>query len=481
MTMFSDKDIKQINEHGLSLQNIEQQLSDFSNGFPFADIVRPATINDGILECDNINQFIKIYDEEKQNYKITKFVPASGAATRMFKDLFEFRNTDNKNDTVTRVTDNINRFAFYDKLKQFLPESPSARDIISAMLDTDKLNLGALPKALIDFHKYENETRTAAHEHLIEGAEYAESNGTVDIHFTLSPEHQKKFDELMAKIIPDTEKKFNVKFNITTSVQKPCTDTIAVNFDNTPFRDDNGKLVFRPAGHGALIENLNEIDSDIIFIKNIDNITNDAKRTDTITYKKLLAGILISIQKRIFKFMNDLNSDNYDETELRNFIQHELNEPLTQAPLSKDDFIKILNRPIRICGVVKNTGAPGGGPFWVHDSDANRDTLQITESSQIAPANRNIIEKSTHFNPVDLVCGVRDWQGKKFDLTKFIDPKTGFISEKSQNGHPLRAMERPGLWNGAMAYWHTIFVSVPNTTFTPVKKVSDLLDPAHTE
>ena len=483
MTMFSDNDIKQINEHGLTVHDIEKQLSDFTNGFPFSNIVRPATINDGIFEYDSnsINSFIKLYDVEKQNYKITKFVPASGAATRMFKDLFDFLNTGNINDTVTRVVDNIKRFAFYDDLKKFLPENPSARDIISAMLDADKLNMGALPKALIEFHKYNNETRTAAHEHLIEGVLYAKSNGTVDIHFTLSPEHQNKFNALMTKIIPDTEKQFNVKFNITTSVQKPNTDTIAVNFDNTPFRNDNGNLVFRPAGHGALIENLNEIDSDIIFIKNIDNITNDAERTDTITYKKVLAGVLINIQKRIFKFMSDLNSNNYDETELRNFIQNELNEPLPATTLSKEDFTKILNRPVRVCGVVKNTGAPGGGPFWVHDSDANRDTLQITESSQIAPENRDIMEKSTHFNPVDLVCGVRDWQGKKFDLTQFIDPKTGFISEKSQNGHPLRAMERPGLWNGAMAYWHTIFVSVPNTTFTPVKKVSDLLDPAHIE
>lgn len=481
--MFSENDIKQITERGLTVANIEQQLNDFKTGFPFANIVRPATLNDGILQpdTDSFATFTNIYDNEKQNYNITKFVPASGAATRMFKDLFDFLNTGNTNDTVERVVANINRFAFYDELKKFLPDTPTAHDIISAMLDTDKLNLGTLPKALIAFHKYNDDIRTAAHEHLIEGIQYAKSNDIVNIHFTLSPEHQNKFNELMTKIIPDTEKKFNVKFNITTSIQKPNTDTIAVNFDNTPFRDTDGKLVFRPAGHGALIENLNEIDSDIIFIKNIDNITNDKHRTDTIAYKKLLAGILISIQKHIFKFMHDLDSNNYDETELRKFIQNELNEPLPTKEISRDEFIKILNRPIRVCGVVKNTGEPGGGPFWVHDHDTNRDTLQITESSQIAPNNRDIMAKSTHFNPVDLVCGVRDWQGKKFNLTQFIDPKTGFISEKSSNGRPLRAMERPGLWNGAMAHWHTIFVVIPNTTFTPVKKVSDLLAPAHTE
>jgi len=481
--MFSENDIKQITEHGLTIADIKQQLNDFQTGFPFANIVRPATLNDGILQPDpdSFATFIKTYDDEKQNYKITKFVPASGAATRMFKDLFDFLNTGNTNDTTNKVVANINRFAFYDELKKYLPDTPTAHDIISAMLDTNKLNMGALPKALIAFHKYNDGARTAAHEHLIEGAEYAASNGTVNIHYTLSPEHQTKFNELMTKIIPDSEKKFNVKFNITTSIQNPGSDTIAVNFDNTPFRDDNGNLVFRPAGHGALIENLNKIDSDIIFIKNIDNITNDAHRDDTIAYKKLLAGILISIQKRIFQFMHDLDSDNYNETELRNFIQNDLNEPLPNGNISREKFIEILNRPIRVCGVVKNTGEPGGGPFWVHDNTTDRDTLQITESSQIAPNARDIMTQSTHFNPVDLVCGVRDWCGNKFDLTKFIDTKTGFISEKSSNGRPLRAMERPGLWNGAMAHWHTIFVVTPNTTFTPVKKVSDLLSPAHTE
>ena len=482
MNKFSEQDIKQITEHGLSLENIEQQLHDFEYGFPFAHIIRPATINDGILQfdSDSTDSFIEIYDNEKQNYKITKFVPASGAATRMFKDLFEFLSNGNTNDTVNKVVSNINRFAFYDELKKFLPENPSAHDIVSAMLDSDKLNMGALPKALIAFHKYKNETRTAAHEHLIEGAEYAESNGVVNIHFTLSPEHKNKFNDLMSRIVPVLENKLNIKFNITTSIQKTGTDTIAANFDNTPFRDNNGKLVFRPAGHGALIENLNEIDSDIVFIKNIDNITNDNNRNDTIIYKKLLAGILIDVQKQIFQFIQDINNNKFNESELRKFITQTLCHNLPEHKISNDEYIQILNRPIRVCGVVKNTGAPGGGPFWVNDAQ-NGISLQITESSQIAPENRDIMEKSTHFNPVDLVCGIRDWQGKKFDLTQFIDAKTGFISEKSYAGKPLRAMERPGLWNGAMAYWHTIFVQVPNTTFTPVKKVSDLLNPSHIE
>jgi len=482
MATFSADDIKQITEHNLSILDIEKQLHNFEQGFPFANIIRPATINDGIFKYDSntISKFTKIYDNEKQNYNITKFVPASGAATRMFKDLFDFLSTNVKNTTTDTVVNNITKFAFYDDLQEFLPTVPKPRDIISAILDNDKLNLGALPKALIKFHKYNNETRTAAHEHLIEGAAYAESNGIVNIHFTISPEHRNKFNELMNQIIPIAEQKFGIKFNITTSTQNPGTDTIAVNFDNTPFRDNNGKLVFRPAGHGALIENLNKIDSDIIFIKNIDNITNDNNRTDTIIYKKLLGGVLIDIQKQVFKFIQDLNNNNFDEIELRKFIQTTLNKTLPNRTITRNEFIEILNRPIRICGVVENTGAPGGGPFWVHDEQFG-DTLQITESSQIAPEKRDIMAQSTHFNPVDLVCGVYDWQHNKFDLTKFIDINTGFISEKSFAGKPLRAMEAPGLWNGAMAYWNTIFVEVPNTTFTPVKKVSDLLDIAHTE
>ena len=476
---FTDKDLQQITNHGLTVAQIEKQLDNFASGFPYSCIVRPATIGDGIYEYNapEIESFINLYDAERNNIRITKFVPASGAATRMFRDLFEFLSTNKSNATTDKVVQNIEKFAFYDDLKNFLPDNPSPHDIVSGMLDNDKLNLGALPKALIKFHKYKNYSRTAAHEHLIEGAQYAESNGVVNIHFTLSPEHIEKFDNLMSQIIPDTEQKFNVHFNITKSIQNPNTDTIAVNMDNSPFRDNNGNLVFRPAGHGALIENLNKIDSDLIFIKNIDNITNDNARADTVQYKKLLGGVLISIQKQIFKFMAQLQSGNYDENKLREFIKTKLNTDIpTNA--TRDDFIQILNRPLRVCGMVKNTGAPGGGPFWVRDKNGFN-TLQITESSQIAPESRDIMNKSTHFNPVDLVCGTRDWTGKKFDLNNFIDHNTGFISTKSLNGRDLRAMERPGLWNGAMAKWHTIFVSVPNTTFTPVKQVSDLLDMAH--
>jgi hypothetical protein len=482
MTDFTNSEIKQIQSHGLTLSQIEQQITDFKTGFPFANIVHPATINDGINQYDeiSIDEFIKNYDANKQNYHITKFVPASGAATRMFRDLFDFLSSGTPNTTTNTVVCNIKRFAFYDEIKKFLPSTPTAHDIISAILDANKSNMGTLPKALISFHKYNNEIRTAAHEHLIEGAEYAQSNNIVNIHFTLSPEHQTKFDDLMKKIVPDTEQKYGIKINITTSNQIPQTDTIAVNYDNTPFHDDNGNLVFRPAGHGALIDNLNKIDSDIIFIKNIDNITNDSHRTDTIKYKKLLAGILIDTQQRLFEFMRALVNDNYNEQDLRTFITQKLNTPIPTNAISRDEFIQILNRPIRVCGVVKNTGAPGGGPFWTLN-DNGYESLQIIESSQIAPESRDIMNKSTHFNPVDLVCGIRDWQGKKFDLTRFIDEKTGFISDKSYAGKPLRAMEKPGLWNGAMAYWHTIFVNVPNSTFTPVKQVSDLLAPAHTE
>ena len=306
---FTDKDLQQITNHGLTVAQIEKQLDNFASGFPYSNIVRPATIGDGIYEYNapEIESFINLYDAERNNIRITKFVPASGAATRMFRDLFEFLSTNKSNATTDKVVQNIEKFAFYDDLKNFLPDNPTPHDIVSGILDNDKLNLGALPKALIKFHKYENYSRTAAHEHLIEGAQYAESNGVVNIHFTLSPEHIEKFDILMSQIIPDTEQKFNVHFNITKSIQNPNTDIIAVNMDNSPFRDNNGNLVFRPAGHGALIENLNKIDSDLIFIKNIDNITNDNARADTVQYKKLLGGVLISIQKQIFNLWPSCN------------------------------------------------------------------------------------------------------------------------------------------------------------------------------
>lgn len=477
---FSDNDLQQIKSHGLNIDDINQQLQDFKNGFPFSDIVKPAVVGDGIMIVDDnkYNEMANAYDNYTKTHKIVKFVPASGAATRMFKDLFDFMKTNNMNDATKTTIENIEKFAFWDELKKYLPEKFTAMDIVKNLLTESGLNYGNTPKGLILFHKYVDGTKTPVAEHLTEGAQYASSNNTVNIHFTVSHEHKQAFTELLNIIVPQYEKKYNLKYNIEMSEQKPSTDTIAVNMDNTLFRNTDGSLLFRPSGHGALIENLNDIDADLIFIKNIDNVTPDDLRNDTIKYKKILAAVLISLQQKIFQFIRDIDNNTANIDIMHEFITNELGVKL-QNRLSSNEYREILNRPLRVCGMVKNTGAPGGGPFWVQSSNGTIN-LQIVESSQIAPKSKDIMNKSEYFNPVDLVCGVRDCNGNKFDLTQYIDKNTGFISEKSQNGTPLRAMERPGLWNGAMANWNTVFVAVPATTFTPVKVVSDLLNSSHT-
>lgn len=477
MTEFSTPDTEQIKSHGLTPDIVAQQLADFVCGFPYANITRPATVGDGITELSDpdIARYAEKYTAAQATKKIVKFVPASGAATRMFRDLFEFLNTGTMNDVTRRVLDNLDKFAFWDDLRQFLPDTPTDRDKIACMLTNAGLDYGNLPKGLIAFHKYDTYSRTALEEHLVEGAQYAAANGTVHIHFTVSPEHLAGFRALLARAVPEYSARYGVKYDITMSNQSTSTDTIAVNPDNTPFRTDDGRLLFRPAGHGALIENLNNIDADIVFIKNIDNVTTDELRGDTIKYKHVLAGLLLSLQARAFEYLNNFVA--YDLNEIRTFIKNDLCVR-TSDDAPAEMLRQILNRPIRVCGMIKNIGAPGGGPFWVRDEHGT-ESLQIVESSQIAPDARDIMNASSHFNPVDLVCGTRDAHGKPFDLTAFVDHKAGFISEKSYGGHALRAMERPGLWNGAMAHWNTVFVAVPASTFTPVKVVTDLLSSSH--
>ena len=477
MTEFSTPDTEQIKTHGLTPEIVAQQLADFVCGFPYANITRPATVGNGIIELSDIDitRYAEKYTAAQATKKIVKFVPASGAATRMFRDLFEFLNTGTMNDVTRRVLDNLDKFAFWDDLRQFLPDTPTDRDKIACMLTNAGLDYGNLPKGLIAFHKYDTYSRTALEEHLVEGAQYAAANGTVHIHFTVSPEHLAGFRALLARAVPEYSARYGVKYDITMSNQSTSTDTIAVNPDNTPFRTDDGRLLFRPAGHGALIENLNNIDADIVFIKNIDNVTTDELRGDTIKYKHVLAGLLLSLQARAFEYLNNFVA--YDLNEIRTFIKNDLCVR-TSDDAPAEMLRQILNRPIRVCGMIKNIGAPGGGPFWVRDEHGT-ESLQIVESSQIAPDARDIMNASSHFNPVDLVCGTRDVHGKPFDLTAFVDHKAGFISEKSYGGHALRAMERPGLWNGAMAHWNTVFVAVPASTFTPVKVVTDLLSSLH--
>lgn len=477
--MFSDKDIQQIISHELNIDEINRQIEKFKSGFPFMNIVKPATSKDGVKIFDEteIEKYGKIYDEYSLSHNIVKFVPASGAATRMFKDLFAFVSSFEHNEVSKTVIQHITEFAFYDELKKYLPENADDIEIAKYILSNIGLNYGNLPKGLLLFHKYGNHARTPVEEHLCESAQYASSNGVANLHFTISPEHRNAFNELLNRVVKQYESKYGIKYNISLSEQSKTTDTIAVTTDNSIFRNDDGSLLFRPSGHGALIKNLDSINADIIFIKNIDNITIENLRDETIKYKKLLAGVLVSLQSQIFDLLNKIDNNETDIETVHNFISNNIGIKIPHT-LSMPEYKNILNRPVRVCGVVRNTGAPGGGPFYVEHKNGIID-LQIVESSQIAPESKNIMQDSEYFNPVDLVCGVKNYKGEKFDLTKYIDEDTGFISDKTKDGKPLKAMERPGLWNGAMSDWNTVFVAVAPSTFTPVKVVSDLLSPAH--
>ena len=465
-------------EHGLTPAALETQLKNFREGFPFLPVTRAASCGDGIrvLDAAGIEQAAARYDRAKESLRVVKFVPASGAATRMFKDLFEFVREGRRTAVVGELLANRRRFAFWPELRTIIGDDADELRTVENIV-AEGLRYGETPKGLVSFHRYGDEVRKAVEEHLVEGAQYAAVGGEVKIHFTVSPEHLTRFEALLAEKIPGYESRFGVKYRISFSVQDPSTDTLAVNPDCTPFRRADGRLLFRPAGHGALIGNLGKIDADIVFVKNIDNVTTDARRGDTVLYKKALAGVLLALQERIFEYLMALEVPGAELEPIAAFIENELCVKLPKdygTPLLR----RVLNRPIRVCGMVRNEGEPGGGPFWAVNDDGT-ESLQIAESSQIAPADRPLMQRATHFNPVDLVCGVRNVRGEKFDLRRYTDPQTGFISSKSYAGRELRAQELPGLWNGAMARWNTVFVDVPVTTFSPVKVVLDLLRPQH--
>ena len=465
-------------EHGLTPAALETQLKNFREGFPFLPVTRAASCGDGIrvLDAAGIEQAAARYDRAKESLRVVKFVPASGAATRMFKDLFEFVREGRRTAVVGELLANRRRFAFWPELRTIVGDDADELRTVENIV-AEGLRYGETPKGLVSFHRYGDEVRKAVEEHLVEGAQYAAAGGEVKIHFTVSPEHLTRFEALLAEKIPGYESRFGVKYRISFSVQDPSTDTLAVNPDCTPFRRADGRLLFRPAGHGALIGNLGKIDADIVFVKNIDNVTTDARRGDTVLYKKALAGVLLALQERIFEYLTALEVPGAELEPIAAFIENELCVKLPKdygTPLLR----RVLNRPIRVCGMVRNEGEPGGGPFWVAGADG-LETLQIAESNQIAPEKRKLMRSATHFNPVDLVCSFRTSKGGRFDLREFVDPATGFISRKSDGGRELLAQELPGLWNGAMARWNTVFVEVPITTFSPVKVVTDLLRPEH--
>ena len=504
--MLSQEDLKQIAAKGMTAEQIETQLKQFKTGFPFLKLEAAASISQGIISpnTDERSDFEKKWNDYKaEGHKIVKFVPASGAASRMFKDMFTFLTSDYDTPTTDfekHYFNNIEKFAFYDALddiclknekkgiKELISEN-NYKAVVSNMLESKGLNYGQLPKGMLIFHKYDDGARTPMEEHLVEGALYAASNGEANVHFTVSNEHMEFFEKKVSQQSDKYAKKYNIKYNITFSEQKSSTDTIAANADNTPFRTTDGRLLFRPGGHGALIENLNDIDADVIFIKNIDNVVPDRLKADTIEYKQVIAGILVSLQKKVFEHLNTLDSGKYNHEKLEEiirFVQQELCCRKSDIKHLEDTELVIylkekLNRPIRVCGVVKNVGEPGGGPFLTYNQDGTV-SLQILESSQIDKNNQEYMKMfttGTHFNPVDLVCAVKDYKGKSFNLPDFVDKATGFISSKSKDGKELKALELPGLWNGAMSDWNTIFVEVPLSTFNPVKTVNDLLREQH--
>lgn len=495
----------QIEAQGMNPQTVAQQIEHFTNGFPFLDITAPATPGDGIrvLSENELSHFLDTYPAKASKIDVVKFVPASGAASRMFKDLYGFLegNGDiSSNPFIQKFMNNIEKFAFKKDLDEALREQGTSiaqcldtkdyKQILATLLQEPGLGYGTLPKGLLRFHAYSDENRTPAYEHLIEGLEYALGNGnTVQIHFTVSPEHEEKFRKEISTIVPQLEKQYGSKFSISYSQQKKSTDTIAVNTDNSPFMEEDDTILFRPAGHGALLENLNEISADLIFIKNIDNVVPDRLKEETKKYKMAIGGLLLEVQEKVFKAVEALerNPDSQAVKLAEKVLVEDLGVKVPEnftsiSSETKASFLKEkLNRPIRVCGMVKNTGEPGGGPFWVREKDGFQ-SLQILETAQIDLEDADSkahMDNATHFNPVDLVCGTRDYQGNPFDLLKFRDMMTGFITEKSKSGKELKALELPGLWNGAMAGWNTIFVEVPLITFNPVKTVNDLLRDEH--
>ena len=511
----TDQDILQIEKKGLTVDKVNAQIEVFKKGIPFTNLVSAATIGNGILNPDVEEQanYVSFFDTKKSEVSIVKFTPASGAATRMFKFLFQF--LDEYNPEIGSINAFINRnkakelslffvglekFPFYaeviEKAKQLYPNFDSLNDsqqkliFIKTMLDEDKLNFSFYPKGLLPFHKYREHNATAFEEHLFEAALYCASNGKARLHFTISEKHEDKFVEEFQRIEKVVERKKNTQFDIVFSYQKESTDTIAVTKNNEPFRQEDGSLLFRPSGHGALLDNLNDIDADIIFVKNIDNVVVFKYENEVAYYKKMLGGILLSVQEQAFQYAERLELRTVTDTEITeitNFLKTKLNVVFSSEYDKYSKKYKIeylmekLNRPIRVCGMVKNEGEPGGGPFWTKDQ-ADNISLQIVESAQIDKnirAQKNILKNATHFNPVDIVCGVKNYKGQKYDLHEYVDHNTAFISMKTKTGKDLKALELPGLWNGSMAFWNTIFVEVPLITFNPVKTVNDLLKPAH--
>lgn len=516
--IFSEGDVKQIRSRGITPEAVKAQVEAFKKGFPAVRLNRPCKIGDGIVVIDEsgLERLAHVYTQAASAGRAMKFVPASGAASRMWKPLLSFyssydcsdiqhiasqaENGDSDSKSFLQFISNIKSFAFYENLKSavskdghnidLLISDGRYRDILEYLLTSRGLDYSNLTKGLIQFHRYSDRSRTPFEEHLVEVDAYVKDGENIArLHFTISPEHEEAVKNHIEEV-RDRYERAGVKYEIAFSYQKPSTDTIAVDLENKPFRDSDGNLLFRPGGHGALLENLNELEGDIIFIKNIDNVVPDRLKGETYLYKKALGGLLVDLQNQTFSYLEQLSKGDIGElliSEILGFAQSILSiiPPEHIAWGSREEKADFLfsrfNRPLRVCGIVKNQGEPGGGPFWVENADGTA-SIQIVESSQVdmkSEGQKAIWESSTHFNPVDIVCSVRDYSGKPFNLMNFTDPETGFISTKSYEGRELKALELPGLWNGGMADWNTVFVEVPIITFNPVKTLFDLLRREH--
>jgi len=512
---FSEIDILQIEDKGLSTQEVERQIQIFDRGNIKVDIQQAATVGNGILACsvEEQKKFIQTFEDRKDQLDLLKFVPASGAATRMFKAFHNFADEfdpeeeslrdylDRKEDKSLQLFfEKVENLPFYkEALKKAEENHPDFSEksnddqhliLVKTMLYKEGLGLSDLPKGLVPFHAYSDYTATAFEEHLHSAAKYLSVKGVAKLHFTVSKGDKEKFEEEFENIRGRVEEKSDSKFEITYSYQDPKTDTIAVDKDNKPFRDENDRIFFRPGGHGALIENLNQQEADIIFIKNIDNVVVAANLPKVVEMKKMLGGKLLALQEQVFEYMQNLDGGNNSEAkldEISDFLENELFVKVTTtfAKFTGEEktqyLCKKLDRPLRVCGMVKNEGEPGGGPFLVKNEDGEI-SLQIIEGAQIDKDNSEqikILNDSTHFNPVDIACSLKNHKGESFDLHNYVDENMSFIADKTKDGKPLKALERPGLWNGGMAYWNTVFVEVPVETFNPVKTVADLLKPSH--
>ncbi len=514
--MFTQEDIDLAASRGITEGDLLEQLEIFRRGTPYVRLLRPCIAGDGILKIEDSekSELVEMYEEAASQGRLTKFIPASGAATRMFKNLAWFccqspevdlivlkkkHPQDEKIRAIWEVVENIRHFAFFEDLEGVMAkdglniekvlESGDFQTLFVYLLTERGLNYSNLPKALLKFHRYKDHQRTALEEHLVEAAGYScDSDGVCRIHFTVSPGYRKIFEATIDRLKAKYEGSSRV-LDVGLSEQSPSTDTIAVDANNQPVRDSEGRLIFRPGGHGSLLKNLNELNGDIVFLKNVDNVVPDSKKQPTFLYKKLLTGYLVKLQRRIFEYLNLLEEPSVSGELIRQieeFCKAELNLDLRNienAPPEKKlkTLQTLLDRPLRVCGMVENRGEAGGGPFWIVDYDGNI-SIQIVEMSQIdknSPTQMIILERSTHFNPVFIACGLRNYKGKQFNLFKYRDPRAVFITTKYMNGRELKALEWPGLWNGSMAYWNTVFVEVPQEIFNPVKTVNDLLKEAH--